>query len=113
MPQGSIPLATGDAGSTLHPGLNGFLSSFLDSYLCEGLEQVPCLALTIAVILSDHRRPHTTHGDLAALAGMPGTAAWLMPLPRRHYWPCDLALHVNWRMDTAPPDSKQRTALVS
>lgn len=63
-------------------------------------EQVPCLALTIAVIPSDHRGPQAAHGDLAALAGMAGTAARLMPLPRRHYWPCDLALRLNWQMDT-------------
>lgn len=29
-------MAKGGAGSVLHPGLNGLLSNFLDSYLCEG-----------------------------------------------------------------------------
>jgi len=57
-------------------------------YICvRGQEQASCLPLTIAVTLtypSDHRRPHTPHGDLAALvrgpllASMSGTAAWLM-----------------------------------
>lgn len=66
----------------------------------KGQEQAPCLPLIIAVTStypSDHRRPHTAGDDLAALVigpvltGMSGTAAQLMSLPRRHYWPCDLA----------------------
>lgn len=85
------------------PSILALMASFSAFWIpiyMRGQEQVPCLAVTIAVIPSEHRGSHAAHGDLAALAGMPGTAARLMPLPRRHYWPCDLAFHPNWQMDT-------------
>lgn len=85
------------------PSILALMASFPAFWIhiyVRGQEQVICLALTIAVTPSDHRGPHAARGDLAALAALAGTAARLMSLPRRHYWPCDLALRLNWQMDT-------------